>query len=186
MFVVMLAPFVAALWLATDPQLYYLFAEYFLCAAALLVSAVVGVTRLGARSFVVRGMRPLPSVWAPDRRRWRLVARLAAAAVLAVVLKVPMRLAFFVSQPALALIVRQVSSNPSVAIPAGTRAGLYEVLEPTDYGANDGSRGPPVILICTSPGGGGFRYSPQGLAHFGYNPGDEGHLWGPWYWYSSD
>lgn len=175
-----LAPFAWVFWIATSPQLYYMFGEYFLCVPALLAVGLVYAVRFLARWHAAHSAGlPQAAFWV-DRRRWRGVWYLAGVAVLIVVLKVPMRVGFLLSRPALERIAKTARANPAAAIPS--RAGIYEVLSADDYGPESGHS----VLICTSDEGGGFRYSPEGPTYFGYNPGDEGHLSGPWYWYSSD
>ena len=59
------------------------------------------------------------------------------------------------------------------------RAGIYMVAGVEDHGH--------VLMIFTHPSREvGFWYSPDFSGPYGYNPGDEGDLVGPWHWFNSD
>ena len=180
-FAAALAPMALVFWVATDPQLYYMGAEYFVCAAGLAAVPLAWLARWVARHVVVFRCGQPPSALVADGRRWRGLWAAAGLCVLVVAFKVPMRVAFLAWRPAFERLAAEALANPSAPL-AGRRIGPYQVIEVTDYG----TPGAPILLIRTSDGGGGFRYSPAGPAHYGYNPGDEGHLWGAWHWYSSD
>ena len=161
---------------ATDPDVYYMGAQYAMGMLALVAVGIVQLARWVPKSHLERrlGRRSKDS-------RWRWYWCMAGATLLLVVFKVPLRLAFMASRAELEEAVAVLRANPLASL-AGRRVGAYTVLDHTDYGTPDA----PIILIHTSPSGGGFRYSPGGPERFGYNPGDEGHLSGPWYWFASD
>lgn len=177
---VILALLAPAFWWATDPQLYYMVFEYILAGAMLAAVGIVQFFR-SLPKWILLARLGQSAAPANDRLHWRVIWRVSVVAVLLVVFKVPMRLAFLASQPAFERTVDLLRANPAAPL-AGARIGIYTVHDYSDYGTVEA----PNILIHTSVYGGGFRYSPGGPKRFGYNPGDEGHLWGPWYWFSTD
>ena len=169
-------PLAGLWWVATDPALYQMGGEYIL---GTLTAIPVATVQL-ARALPKRQLEERLGLPPRDVRRWCAFWAMAAAAILGVFFGVPLRLAFRASQPAFEQVVAAIRANPAApAVPP--HAGLYTVSTYTDYGTPEA----PILLIFTS-GDGGFRYSPDGPHYFGFNPGDEGHLWGPWYWFSSD
>jgi hypothetical protein len=181
-YVCALTPTAWVLWQAIDPQLYYMFAQYFLAAVGLLLMKGIHFTWSFTKLGVARSLGQPLSIVANDRRRWRRLWRVAAFGLLLVVFKVPMRLGFLISQRALNALAQEVLDNPKVPIAPDRRVGLYTVAsvyhDPKD---------PPSVVIRLNPSQeGGFAYSPAGAHHFAYNAGDSGRLWDQWYWFSED
>ena len=181
MFTAAMMPLALLLWVAISPQLYYLLAQYFLSAFALVaVGGMHGGWLLGKWYTRTRLGQP-PSVMGNDLRRWRAVWFVAACTVLLVVFKVPMRLGFAGSSRGLTKLVEEARANPNVPIVPGRRAGIYTVVRVDLW--DDGR----TVMIRTTPScEGGFAYSPRGEDHLSYNQGDAGALWGGWYWFSED
>ena len=170
-------PLLPLLWIATDPMIYGMFGEYLLSGFTLVPVAAVCAGWLGIKSWLVQRHGQPESVLKADVRRWRPVGWFAAGVVLLVLLKVPLRVAFLASRPALERVAAQARAAPAAPFPA--RAGWYRITDVEDhYG---------MILIFTDDShANGFRHSPHSRGRYGWGGGEEGRVFGPWYWFNSD
>jgi hypothetical protein len=170
-------PLFPLLWIATDPVLYQMLGQYLLSGFTLVPVAAVCAGWLGIKSWLVQRHGQPESVLKADVRRWRRVGWFAVGVVLLVLFKVPMRVAFLAARPALERIAVQARAAPAAPLPG--RAGIYMVAGVEDHGH--------VLMIFTHPSREvGFWYSPDFSGPYGYNPGDEGDLVGPWHWFNTD
>ena len=169
-------PLAGMWWLGTDPRAYGMGLQYVL---GLFTLTPVGFVQL-VRAAPKRALEQRLGLPPRDFRRWCAFWLVAAAAVLGVFFYVPLRLALLASRPALDRAAATLLANPAALGPAG-RVGLYSIARCEDHGSPEH----PNLLIFTSHDS-GFRYCPGDPHFYGWGGGDEGHLWGPWYWFASD
>jgi hypothetical protein len=188
MFALALAPAGLLLWAATDPNLYYILMEWLMSALACLAVGMIHGVWFAIRWTVVSAhAQPRSMVW-PDGRRWRALWALVLAAVLLVVMKVPLYAGFLVSRTALEALRGEAGAAlaaagatapvrwaPVRATPS--TAGIHQVTSVDFYGD---------ALMFRVGGEGGFAHSPNGESEIAYNAGQCGRLWGDWYWFSED
>ena len=181
----------AASPLLTDPATYYLFIPFCVFAPATLFAVGWSLFRLFVReSLVTRYGRRAPTA-AGGWRRWLALGALVAAVQLSAVFALPLRASFVPFAGQYERLRQDVEAGrvaPLTPVRIGGRtvcgegslagyAGLFVVY--TDCAA--GQR--PNVFPAS---GSGFLHVPDGTPFPGYNQGGDGHLWGNWYYFTTD
>jgi hypothetical protein len=164
------------LCVVVNPGIHYFGGHIFLGMILFFGISVLLVVRNAIAFAILPRSIPRPS----GRRRHKIALAIFAVTFLLVILHVPMRVLFFLAKPELDRVANGIIHG-TISQPLNAhRAGPIVISSATVYGDDDqyffsihGLNG--GFVYCRIPG--------DGLA---YSSGADGHLWGNWYWWTSD
>jgi len=172
-------PLVWMLWIFREPGPYYM-GIFFIPAVlvALLIASRFVWTFIRMTTAHIYRQPYLPS---QGNRRQMILSACVVVTILLVLLKVPLRIGFALSRPAMESFVSELVNEPFKARPPSQRVGIYRMS--TTLRRNGSGT---IQLHMDGSFEEGFGYSLEQIEYAGTNAGSGGHLTGPWYWFSDD